>query len=259
MKKELMRTIDSLDKFVRQKSGQELGSTESKENLEKGLVRICVKYKLSPLEIAGSSDGVAYPIQRSVYSNGLLITRNGYFLTSKHCLEGDLSCASITDSNGVTYPIERLCAFSKRSSIEGDDLALAKAQIPGNNEPMLYRIYNSKILKNSPVMLMTRNEDGGELKCYYGFTSEDYIRFADVLRGYFSILTDGGNKGDSGGIVVSSDDEIMGIISKSCNLCEWSHGMSEKTMRFGALATEFMNALKLVNIYRMVLLKRLHR
>ena len=218
--------IKALEEFLNNAYKENsLSPEEAKKNLEQGLIEIEVDGKHS--------------------SNGLLITNDGYFLTSRHCVDDGIEEAKIKLHDGSTYKIDRECIHNKL-----EDIALAKAEIPVKPSPRAYSFHTEEMNEQTPLRLMTRRR--GLLVDNYGFVDKKY-------KGYFFVhhlvnafkqnfhYGDGNislnfvtKKGDSGGILIDSDYKVIGIL--------WG-GSPEQIDRLG-LATKSIKALELVKYYK---------
>lgn len=191
----------------------------SRRNIEEGLVEI-------------TSHG-------QHFSNGILVTSNGYFLTANHCV-CDLSWKNVRLNNGRTYAIEKVCATNTE-----EDLALAKAKIPGKPEIQRYRFYNTNLLKKIPVALVTRIN--GKLVEKYGFVNLAWNPHRTNLGNgssvsYYNHFTSYlfASPGDSGGVIISQDGRLVGI-----------HSGSDRV--YNAVAAKLIQALELVSSYQRIL------
>lgn len=174
--------------------GDNLSERESKHSLQKGLLEIRHRGQHS--------------------SNGILISRNGYFLTAKHCVDHNLDELDVQNDDGEVFPLERVCAYAPKH-----DIALAKASIPGDWQPWQYRIYNTNGLQRVPVAVMTRWSE--ELQTNYGFIEKTRINGDSVnvsgrqlsFGEHFTLSMIDVRPGDSGGIVISPDGRLIGMMS----------------------------------------------
>jgi S1-C subfamily serine protease len=223
--KELFRTeerkkklVSALDEFVQQFRTIGIEQLrEGVENLEQGLIEIthCGQHS----------------------SNGLLVTEDGYFLTAKHCLDHGLSGLKIRTHKGSTYKIERVCAVGTRT-----DVALAKATVPAETEPKRYRFYDETQVDKMPIAAMVRRY--GHIETNYGYINGNCASLlADFGDGKLVPIPDHfelalmARSGDSGGIVVSPDLRLVGILSAGA------------TKRYTATCIGIGRALELVNFY----------
>jgi hypothetical protein len=82
--------------------------------------------------------------------NGLLVTYHGFFVTSAHCLEGDIVALRLFNLH--EYPI-----LSVLKMDTDRDIALLKADIPWEESPVCYRYFReenfSPICKIAVVLL----------------------------------------------------------------------------------------------------------
>lgn len=222
-KKENSReAITALDGFIQQLYwGEGLSPEKTKTNIYGGLVEIV-------------KDGMHS-------SNGILITTNGYFLTAKHCVEnGFHKGAKIRTYDDKEYEIEKICAYGSK-----EDIALAKANMPGKCETKPYRIYNTDAMQKDPVMLLTRRN--GKTITKYGIVQDYKIeRLAIASTGIIHLQNQIGIKlmdaepGDSGGVIISPDGRLMGICT-SITLNEQLKSTS---------GTKILSAMNVVHCYK---------
>lgn len=172
-----------LDEFLRQiRSNGHLNTKESRENLEENLIEL------------------TYYGYHS--SNGLLFTNRGYFITAKHCVN-DLNGLKAKLYNGKNCTIEKICAVSNKS-----DIAIGKINLPKKYSPKMFKTYNTDKLEKIPLVLLTRIN--GEIKEKYGFVNRDWSPSSYKLANLFE-SKNLGKPGDSGGILVSPEGELIGI------------------------------------------------
>jgi len=147
-------------------------------------------------------------------SNGLMITEDGYFLTAKHCIDGDIRYLQVRLSNGRSYNISHVCVQSDK-----EDVALVKAEVPGRCRPKKYRIFNTNKIKSLPAAIMLRKD--GKVNTKHGFMKEYEEAFCydtnqknrKYPEHHFQLQLMGGKPGDSGGVVVDTDGRLIGILS----------------------------------------------
>lgn len=183
-------------------------------------------------------------------ANGILISEHGYLLTARHCIEkSDITKARLRD--GKTYFLERVCAHSKYDNTSKDEIALAKIEVPSLPHPKKYKINrNFDVQVNTPVCLMTLFN--GRLNRRYGIiqanTNSHLLRRRDGCMQNLSdqfITNIAGNPGDSGGIIVNPEGELLGI-----------HSNGHIDGCFGG-EIRMARALKLVEFYSKALGKRI--
>ncbi|QQS23320.1 trypsin-like peptidase domain-containing protein [bacterium] len=174
--------------------GNFLSDQEAKTNLERGIV-----------EIVGEGGGHS--------SNGLLITRNGYVITSHHCVD-DLHKGRlfVRRDNGQFYRITKVVFAGK-----GSDIALVKADKGGPAEAIRYRFAPKfDIAQEFPVAHYSYWNQ--RLKKIFGIVRNPKLRKVRALGKEFPY----GNQvevsmkticGDSGGIVATKNSEIYGVVS----------------------------------------------
>lgn len=170
--------------------GDGLTDSQAKSNLENGIVEIT--------DFEGTT------------CNGLLITENGYFITSYHCVADLEYELYIVTSNGKKYPIQKVCAYSKK-----DDVALVKANMPGSAKAMVYRFakkYN--IAKKFAIVMLSRNKTKLRLKGGYVHNPKlvqvERNGDAHLVENQIWIEVDS-VPGDSGSIYSTMDHRIYGV------------------------------------------------
>jgi S1-C subfamily serine protease len=150
-------------------------------------------------------------------SNGLLITDDGYFFTALHCIENDghhpLDQARVRLYDGTIYPVEKVCA-----RLKSEDLAIVKAAIPTPCRARQYRFYNTNVLDNDAVVLLSRwngtlvAKDGSITHANYVITVRN-TNHPDIVY-YNHFLTDHASiHGDSGGTITTPDGRVAGLVS----------------------------------------------
>jgi len=172
---------------------QELNIEESKARIEESVIEL-VRYR-----------------QHS--SNGILITENGYFLTAYHCIKENFERIELRDHRSSYYPLERLVAKS-----EYRDIALVKARMPGLLKPKKYRIKDTdKLHPVSPICLVSRK--GGGIERKFGYVIQINSTGQIKNLGGMPICPEHFTAnikaipGDSGGIIVNPEGELVGIVS----------------------------------------------
>jgi len=147
--------------------------------------------------------------------NGLLVTKNGYFVTSYHVFEESNwknLAYQLRLANGLIVP-SWVMVFSKK-----EDMALCKTLLPiGKNEPNMFNFYDNASFTVEPVVLLTRWD--GEVNPKYGTVSNPFYHAQSVEgnetnRNQFSINLKI-RSGDSGGIVLGPKSSIMGILNSA--------------------------------------------
>lgn len=182
------QALNTLEAFLAQTMENQLTDREAQQHLEKGVVEL-VQYDCH-------------------IANGLLITDNGYFLTAGHCLDDDDDDDDgwklVRLYDGTEYALERICA----SGTGRMDIALAKAKVPGDASPRSYRFYKEDYIPaKEPIALLTRKN--GQLVKKYGHTT-NYT----TAEGKTLVSTLGVKPGDSGGIVITGESELLGIMRR---------------------------------------------
>ncbi len=191
------QTIKALEEFVQNVYWtKSLSAEQSIKNLEESLVE------------------VLYP-NMTHKGNGLLITENGYLLTANHVEEEDgKDCPSakyIRNYQNKIYPIKKICQTDER-----EDLALLKADIAKEKVQKRYKVHNTNKLENFdfgkfPVNLKTRRDEKiknkyGCLLLKYGMGRE--FNYTNLFGTDIPV-----DKGESGGIVISAEGELVGLLS----------------------------------------------
>jgi S1-C subfamily serine protease len=190
--------IVALDSFIQNfYLGEDLKPEESKKRIENGIVEL-LQYN-----------------QHS--SNGLLVTKNGYFITARHCIEPEIRKLKIRLHNQETYWVDKVCVWSRSR-----DVALVKADIPCECEPMTYKFYNTKTLDDQLAVILTMRD--GKITLKSGIINKrtnarmaqaEGIKVSNVpvvsFKEYLFMQCSNTEEGDSGGVVVSLDGRVMGI------------------------------------------------
>lgn len=147
-------------------------------------------------------------------SNGLLITSDGYFLTPKHCQR----LSYIRLSTGIECRISHVCIRNKY-----EDLALVKADIPVEPRAIKYGFNNvrDELFK---IEMLTRR--CGMLKKEEGRIFSNFNPFPTKLNGGRYVLYHEqftidiiAKPGQSGGLVIDSRENILGLLSGGNWLC----------------------------------------
>lgn len=171
--------------------GENLTEKEAKDNLEKGLIELLYE------------DG-----QHA--ANGLMITENGYFMTSAHCIHDDFFSGKVQTGDGTLYSIEKVCIADKKN-----DVALIKAKVRGEEKSIVYKYHNCRdfsSLKKTPIVLLMRREKKFVIKGGYtnGFIKDKSLsRDGDEMLNQM-ILESSIMPGDSGGILATTEGRIVG-------------------------------------------------
>ncbi|MBI5064649.1 trypsin-like peptidase domain-containing protein [Candidatus Woesearchaeota archaeon] len=210
------KDVSGLEGFIQQIYWAEsLTDDQSKTNIQESLIELTY--------------------QGQHYANGLLITNNGYFLTNAHCLPDDvLPNIKIRMHDERTYAIQDWCIRSRKR----EDLALAKADLPGDNKPRSYKFHIEKSRTPTVILLTRRN---GKILYKLGSIpgSKSLVKIADDPSALYSMHLDlkiDNIPGDSGGVITTTDLRIIGLLS------------SGNTQDFASAAT-LQNALNLVQAY----------
>lgn len=228
-KAEKLQLAKTLDEFIQQIYWSEtLTPNEAVECLSKGLVEL------------------VYNDEQHA-ANGLLVTTDGYFLTAAHCLSQDVRNLSLKDYLGNIYQIKKRIASGNH-----EDIILGRVDIPKKCQAMQYKFYNTNLISKidqykigEPVSFLSR-WNGREIS-KYGFLKGDgkpaYVKdngktyvFKDQFNISLSSL-----KGDSGGLIVSSNGSLMGFAS-----CKGEIEL---------LCIKIIKALELVHFYKRTLEK----
>lgn len=179
-----------------------ISASEAKRILEEGVVEIfhptyLFNIKLSNIKLS------LFEIKslRQHASNGLLVTKNGYFITCFHCVNplGDLR---VLNHKGESFPIEGICLKD-----ETNDIALVKAKIPGPKEIFLYK--HAQYLNTYERTFLLSRKDG-TFSVNSGFVKYGMSKNKD--SGKVSLSCNQTTKpGDSGGTVTNMDGGIFSI------------------------------------------------
>lgn len=248
-KAKIKKEISALEGFIQQIYwGEDLTLEQSKKNIEEGLIQITLTVKdyLPNFERIGQS-------------NGLLITKDGYFLTAKHCIDHNFHIGTIKDRQGRSYPIEKVCAVGKDRSKDPNhrhDIALAKAKIDGPSEPMSYKIFNTDLLKPELPVALLYYDVNGKFEKKYGLVKSlqnntsvalgngEYTSYPEQFSVRLGITA---KLGHSGGVIVCPEGRIVGIASTA--------DVTGITNDLGGV--KFNKALELIAFYKKVLMKKL--
>lgn len=141
--------------------------------------------------------------------NGLLISENGYFLTAKHCIDGNIRKNKLKLSDGSIWPIDRVCAIGKK-----EDIALAKANVRSESKPIIYNPFEFNKTTSIPIGIITRWQ--GNVERNFGMLDYRYVSPLQSSGHYErSVPIQAKTKpGDSGGLVLDcADHKLMGFLS----------------------------------------------
>lgn len=197
--------------------GENLTDYQAKQNLQKGIVKL--------------TDGETFE------GNGLLITENGYFITSYHCVRGVKGQMSIELANGKTYPVTKVCAHNDK-----DDIAIVKADIPGESKALVYRFTNRyNIAQRFAIVSLSRRNNKLLVKGgYINYPKIVELKAGEdrkeVVTNQIQMENDVTN-GESGGIVSTLDYRIYGVVCLG----------AKSSVKFGA-CTFWFRALDLINL-----------
>jgi S1-C subfamily serine protease len=173
--------------------GEGLPDSEAKHNLEQGVVELIDK-------------------RGNHIANGLLITTNGYLVTSYHCVD-DVGTRTINVrcSDDRIYPLKKVLRYNEQS-----DIALAKAEIPtnGSTQALRYRFKDQSKFRELPLIvhLGRRNgklvQKGGHL--YTLDTLAVTHQNGEVTDGQI-LASINAAPGDSGGVITTLKYQICGV------------------------------------------------
>lgn len=187
--------------------------------------------------------------------NGILVTEDGYFLTANHCVKQDLFRLRVNSKHGKYRIIEKVCAVCEKH-----DIALAKANFFGECKEKSYKMFNTNEPKFPRCMGLTCWN--GNIKRTYGNTVRDcpnvYIR---PQNGEGSINLEHHLEieipvieGDSGGVLVSPDGRLMGILSIGRDISP----ISLKDSKFPiSSCVKIIKAMELVHFYKRTIEKEI--
>jgi len=210
----------ALEEFIQKNWLEDVSPNQSKQNIADGLVEILYR--------------------GNHFSNGLLVTDDGYFITAMHCLDSNVSDMSIRLGDGNIYSVHELCGEDSE-----EDVALSRVKMPNKCAPRKYRFNNThQIKKSTPVAIMTRKS--GHLGVKYGMINLSWNnKITDMKNGntkrfanHFTLTTLDLKPGDSGGIIVNPKGELIGIVSAGAEDQYTSHGV------------KLIPALDLINTYK---------
>lgn len=144
--------------------------------------------------------------------NGLLLTHNGYFLAIKDSVVG-LSNAKVRPSDGKLYDFEKICFTSTI-----DNIALVKANIPGECTPIRYILPQSGYLKKDTILLLAQKRNG-YTRLTPGFVedpnndSNPMARYGGNLMfpHHFTLRFLDKNSKEAGGIIMTPEGQIIGL------------------------------------------------
>lgn len=155
-----------------------------------------------------------------------------------------MSRAQIQLNDGTSYDFERVCVQSKK-----DDIALAKAKMPGTCETKKYKLQTTNIQKGTPIALLTRWNGAVNIKngfIEYGNNSNEAIAVTEGQKIYphhFMIQFNSTQKGDSGGVITDYKGRIIGINCWS----EINQETHESTQTSGGV--KIFRALEMISFY----------
>lgn len=192
-----------------------------RQSLELFLRRISEKVSVEKAMKNIEQSIVSLSYDREHYAAGILLTRNGYFMTAYHCLHGFDAYDLITKmkvraSDGSIGEVEEICSF-----VEEQDLVLGKVRICVSFQPKIYPILDEPQEK-CPVVILSKW--GREMRRRYGVlagvSQEDYASMGSqkfLHNNHFIVNTEVEN-GDSGGLIVAQDTgALIGVVSSSTN------------------------------------------
>ncbi len=173
-------------------------------------------------------------------SNGLLLTQNGYFLTSYHCVEDKIENLLVVTESGGVYPVLKICGHNKKN-----DTALVRADIPGKAEALRYKFAPKPDLANHlPIAMLMR--EYGKYKIKGGFIYRP--KFKEVKVEYMDRtfvnqieLSLDGVPGDSGSIISTEDGKIYGITCTGATKADGTKAYSS-SCTFWVQAIEIVSA-----------------
>lgn len=169
-------------------------------------------------------------------SNGLLITTNGYFITTYHCLEDPNRTIWI---NNQEHELERICSQDK-----GNDIVFAKVRKRGKCIPLEYNFLKIRSLVDKDILVLTRRD--GVLDMQPGFVAQSFFQYS--VRHYSGII--GFNyhleinsfiiPGDSGGTVITPQGDLVAIMSTGSESAR--KGSAAKLISFLGLIQGYANS-----------------
>ena len=172
--------------------GNSLTPHQARKNLEEGILEL--------VDLDGNHS-----------SNGLLLTDDGYFITSAHCLIGSHALRVILKDQ--SYRITEVCSLDARN-----DIGLAKINSNGNSTSRVYKFFNPdnfSLLQAIPIVVLTKQSGCLILKGGYTcglkidkLTTIQKVNLYDQIELNITV-----RQGDSGGVVSTSNYEIVGIVN----------------------------------------------
>lgn len=176
---------------------ESLSDEEARNNLERSVVEVT------------TPDG-------QHISNGLLISRHGYFITNFHCVKTwvktGLDTPFLRLGSGKSFPISHVVGHRME-----DDIAIVKASIPGKHEHLTYKFYkDSRVIQGAPLVLL--GQESSELKPKSGFCMSRNFKRVMVQDHSYALenqveMDIEAIPGDSGGPIVTVDKRVFGIIT----------------------------------------------
>lgn len=185
-RKVLERNLSALEGFLYQAESMDgISPEESWKIISRGLVEITYN-------------------NREHAANGILITENGYFLTSRHCVETPDNMK--ISHGGRRYRIKKICAYSP-----GGDIALAKIDLDGDFRPLGYMTATETNPKLPAVMVVMRK---GKPVEKYGWIANNGGMICEGSENYISLNLNS-RPGDSGSPLLDTERRLIGIHSGS--------------------------------------------
>ncbi len=202
--------VSALDEFIQSfYLGETLSTEQAKANLESGLLEVVV--------------------EKQHIGSGLLITRDGFFITANHVLDYALNYKqSFVKLQDKSYKIERICACTKEK-----DMVLAKANIPGDCEPMRYKFFNSNKLDNydsMPLTVMVKWDNtlitapglyANALQNGFNFDDKASLEKRESIQFIHSLA----KPGYSGSVICTPDFRLMGLVTGGLQVFELGAGI----------------------------------
>jgi hypothetical protein len=180
------KTINVFGQFLYNAHNSRLSPKEAKQNLEKGLI-----------ELNWESEDIKF-------SNGLLITENGYFVTSdfpEYPIKNGNSEMFKIKYNSQSFPIEKIILRDKKSN-----LVLGKIKIEAQYQAMQYSFLDSSGLPlNIPVGLL--------LFKYNGSLVEKKGKIQELEKNLFKASFESEHN-DSGSVVMDNNCSLIGLLDK---------------------------------------------
>lgn len=197
-------SIASLNAFVSSKNDlRNINTKKSLEQISKNLVEV---YAINECQTSIGS--------------GLMITTNGYILTAHHVirdvLKGDNYKIKIKTSNGKTYHMQKGMAWYNKNT----DIAILKVEklFNGFAKPIKAKVDLSGKLSKGDEVRVLGFRDGQKYNSIGMVTNSSLVWNNNGVQVTDLFQTDiRGKQGQSGGVIINGDGELVGITIFSKN------------------------------------------